>query len=243
MQRNYAAIDLVAASGSTASRPARSPTTSRWLPLVPDHAPDFVKQVTARIMAGEGDLLPVSAMPVDGTFPTATTQLGEARHRPADPDLGAGALHRLRQVRHRLPARRDPHEGLPGRRAGARARRLPLQGVQVARAASTTASPSRWRPDDCTGCGVCVDVCPAKDKTEVRRKAINLAPYLEHRDLERRRWDHFLSIPPARPRASSRATRSRAHRSWSRSSSSPEPAPAAARRPTSSSSASSSATA
>jgi pyruvate-ferredoxin/flavodoxin oxidoreductase len=50
-------------------------------------------------------------------------------------------------------------------------------------------------PDDCTGCGVCVDVCPAKDKTEVKHKAINMAPYLEHRDLERKRWDHFLSIP------------------------------------------------
>ena len=51
-------------------------------------------------------------------------------------------------------------------------------------------------PDDCTGCGVCVDVCPAKSKTEVRHKAINMEPVLEHRDTERRRWDYFQSIPP-----------------------------------------------
>ena len=51
-------------------------------------------------------------------------------------------------------------------------------------------------PDDCTGCGVCVDVCPAKSKTELRHKAINMEPALEHRDLERRRWEHFLTIPP-----------------------------------------------
>ena len=51
-------------------------------------------------------------------------------------------------------------------------------------------------PDDCTGCGVCVDVCPAKSKTEVRHKAINMAPVAEHRDVERARWDFFQSIPP-----------------------------------------------
>jgi pyruvate-ferredoxin/flavodoxin oxidoreductase len=51
-------------------------------------------------------------------------------------------------------------------------------------------------PDDCTGCGVCVDVCPAKSKTEVRHKAINMEPVLEHRDMERKRWEFFMSIPP-----------------------------------------------
>ena len=52
-------------------------------------------------------------------------------------------------------------------------------------------------PDDCTGCGVCVDVCPAKSKTEVRHKAINMEPMLEHRDVERERWDFFTIDPPA----------------------------------------------
>jgi pyruvate-ferredoxin/flavodoxin oxidoreductase len=51
-------------------------------------------------------------------------------------------------------------------------------------------------PDDCTGCAVCVDVCPAKSKTEVGHKAINMEPVLDHRDVERRRWDHFLTVPP-----------------------------------------------
>src|SRR5450756_2783856 len=51
-------------------------------------------------------------------------------------------------------------------------------------------------PDDCTGCGVCVDVCPAKSKTEVRHKAINMEPVADHRDVERPRWDFFTSIPP-----------------------------------------------
>ena len=98
-------------------------------------------------------------------------------------------------MRHRLPARHDPHEGVPPETvADAPAdflhkefRSKDLAGhrltIQVA-------------PDDCTGCGVCVDVCPAKSKTEVRHKAINMEPVLEHRDTERRRWDYFDSIPP-----------------------------------------------
>ena len=50
-------------------------------------------------------------------------------------------------------------------------------------------------PDDCTGCGVCVDVCPAKSKSEVKHKAINMEPAADHRDAERRSWDFFLTLP------------------------------------------------
>jgi len=51
-------------------------------------------------------------------------------------------------------------------------------------------------PDDCTGCGVCVDVCPAKSKADPAHKALNMAPALDHRDVERRRWNRFLALPP-----------------------------------------------
>ena len=98
-------------------------------------------------------------------------------------------------MRHGLPARGHPHEGLPRGRSWAALsgdfkskdfRSRELEGhkltIQVA-------------PDDCTGCGVCVDVCPARSKTEVKHKAINMEPYREHADAERGRWDEFLSIP------------------------------------------------
>jgi pyruvate-ferredoxin/flavodoxin oxidoreductase len=119
-------------------------------------------------------------------------------------------------------------------------RRFPAQGVPLARAARPRLT-IQVAPDDCTGCGVCVDVCPAKSKTEVRHKAINMEPVAEHRDVERERWDFFLSIPPL-DEARLPTTRSRAARCSSRCSSSPGPAAAAARRPTSSWSPSSSAT-
>ena len=79
---------------------------------VPDDAPDFVKRVTSRLMAGDGDLLPVSALPVDGTFPSGTAKYEKRSIAKEIPIWDPDDLHRLRQVRHRLPARHDPHEGV-----------------------------------------------------------------------------------------------------------------------------------
>ncbi len=143
--RNFAAIDRslerlghVALGGVTNNRPA--------IPPVPDDVPDFVARITSRLMAGDGDLLPVSALPVDGTFPSGTAQVREARDRPDDPDLGPVDLHRLRQVRDGLPARDDPDEGLPDGRGRGGASRLPPQGIQIARAARAPAhDPGRAR--------------------------------------------------------------------------------------------------
>ena len=184
--RNFAAIDRslerlghVPLGGVTNDLPTTTP--------VPADVPDFVARITARLMAGDGDLLPVSALPVDGTFPTGTTKYEKRAIAQMIPIWDPDDLHRLRQVRHGLPARDDPDEGLPdgGRRHGARP-------------TSCTRSSSRAdlldhrltiqvAPDDCTGCGVCVDVCPAKSKTDTSHKAINMEPVADHRDVERER--------------------------------------------------------
>ena len=104
-------------------------------------------------------------------------------------------MHRLRQVRDRVPARHDPDEGVRADGTVRRARRLPHQVVPVTRTRRPSQLTIQVAPDDCTGCGICVDVCPAKDKTELKRKAINMAPAVEHRDVERERWDFFTEIP------------------------------------------------
>ena len=195
VQRNFAAIDL------SLQRLHRVPAgvisnDTAIAALVPDHAPDFVKDVTARIMAGEGDLLPVSALPIDGTFPTATTQWekrGIAQQIPIWDqsiciDCGKCAIV-------------CPHAAIRMKvYSAAEAERFPADARFLSKEFKSRELPDHLltiqvAPDDCTGCGVCVDVCPAKDKTELRHKAINLAPYLETRDLERKRWDHFLAIP------------------------------------------------
>ncbi len=87
-------------------------------------------------------------------------------------------------------------------------------------------------PDDCTGCGVCVDVCPAKSKEVVKHKAINMEPKQEHLERERENFDYFLEHSRTGSHADQDSIRSRARSCSSRCSSSPVPVPAAAKRPT-----------
>jgi pyruvate-ferredoxin/flavodoxin oxidoreductase len=155
---------------------------------------DFVEKVTMRMIAGEGDLLPVSAMPVDGTYPTGTTRFEKrklALQIPVwEPDLcidcGKCAVvcpHATIRMKAYEPSALD---GAPDTFLTKTFRSRELEGHQLT---------IQVAPDDCTGCGICVEVCPAKDKSQVKRKAINMAPADEHRDLERERWDFFTEIP------------------------------------------------
>ncbi|MFZ9481881.1 MAG: pyruvate:ferredoxin (flavodoxin) oxidoreductase [Ilumatobacteraceae bacterium] len=166
-------------------------------PAVGAAAPDFVQRITARMLAGEGDLLPVSALPPDGTFPTATSQWEKraiALEVPVwEPDLcidcGKCAIvcpHAAIRLKAYPPSALDGHDGLPHKEF--RSREVPgmLLTVQVS-------------PDDCTGCGVCVQACPAHDKSSVKRKSINMRPWSEVADVERERWASFLDVESADP--------------------------------------------
>ena len=215
-----------------ADRPRRSPTTS----------PTSWPGSPSRLMAGDGDLLPVSALPVDGTFPTGTAQVREAGDRPDDPDLGSGDLHRLRQVRDGLPARDDPDEGLPDGRRSRRRRPTSCTRSSGRATCPTTGSRSRSRPTTAPAAACASTSARPRARPTSSHKAINMEPVAEHRDVERERWDFFQSIPPL-DRDLIAARHGQGHaRSSSRCSSSRAPAAAAARRRTSASSASSSAT-
>ncbi|MEX1294695.1 MAG: pyruvate:ferredoxin (flavodoxin) oxidoreductase [Candidatus Limnocylindrales bacterium] len=193
VQRNFAAIDLsLERLHKVETGPA--PASVEIPALVPDHAPDFVKDVTARIMAGEGDLLPVSAFPVDGTFITGTTKWEKRAIAQEIPiwdeaiciDCGKCAMvcpHAAIRMKV-YPEAELAKLGDSFKSKDFRSRELENHKLTI-----------QVTPDDCTGCGVCVDVCPARSKTEVKHKAINMEPYREHRDAERVRWDEFLSIP------------------------------------------------
>ena len=137
----------------------------------------------------------MSALPVDGTFPTGTSRYEKRAIAKEIPiwdadiciDCGKCAIvcpHATIRMKVFTP---EAVADAPQEFVDKEFRSKDLAGhrltIQVA-------------PDDCTGCGVCVDVCPAKSKTEVRHKAINMEPVLAHRDLERRRWEYFQSIPP-----------------------------------------------
>ena len=192
--RNFAAIDHAVAALSRVQVPAEATATHHRRPAVPAGAPDFVQRVTARMLEGKGDLLPVSALPVDGTFPTDTARW-EKRSLAAeipiwDPsiciDCGKCAIvcpHATIRMKVFGP------EGMEGAPEGFdskdfRSRDLPGQRLTI-----------QVAPDDCTGCGVCVEVCPAHSKDEVKHKAINMTPIDAFLERERARWDFFLEIP------------------------------------------------
>lgn len=157
-------------------------------------APDFVRNILGEIVAGRGDRLPVSALPNDGTFPTGTAQF-EKRNLATEVPVWEPTVciqcgkcvmvcpHAVIRSKVYEPERLgDAPVGFKSHPA-----RLPewkelRYTLQVA-------------VEDCTGCGICVDVCPARNKSEARLKAINMQPQLPLRAAERANWNFFLSLP------------------------------------------------
>jgi pyruvate-ferredoxin/flavodoxin oxidoreductase len=196
VERNNAAVDGALAGLTKVEVPAEATSGIHMRQTIPAEAPDFVQRVTAMMLEDKGDLLPVSAMPVDGTFPTGTTRYEKrsiAVEIPIfDPEICIECAKCAMVCPHAAIRLKVFEEGaLEGAPEGFKSRQfrskdMPdmLMTIQVA-------------PDDCTGCSVCVDVCPAKSKTEVKHKAINMEPKADHLDTERANWDFFLSIPEA----------------------------------------------
>jgi len=194
VERNFAAIDR--SLQRLAHVPLGTVSSDRSVAsMVPADAPDFVRRVTAILMAGEGDRLPVSAFPVDGTYPTGTTKYEKRAIAQQIPiwdsaiciDCGKCAMVCPHAA---IRMKVFPAAAVAGAPAGFPSKEFKAREVTGHRLTIQVA------PDDCTGCGVCVEVCPAKSKTEARHKAINMEPVAAHRDVERIRWDFFRTIPP-----------------------------------------------
>ena len=157
---------------------------------------DFVNRVTAAIIAGRGDLLPVSAMPIDGTFPTGTAKVEKRSIAAEIPIWDPTICIDCGSVRAGLSACGDSDESISGSRDRLRAPDSYLsQAVERQGACPVIVLTIQVAPDDCTGCGVCVDVCPAKSKEVVRHKAINMERKEDHLERERANFDFFLDIP------------------------------------------------
>ncbi len=194
LDRNFAAVDASLGALSEVKVPGKVNSTIRRHPGVPEIAPDFVQRVTRIMIEGKGDLLPVSAMPVDGTFPTGTTKWEKrsiAQEIPIwDPDICIQCAlcslvcpHAAIRMNAWDPKKRDGDrpEGFLSMPWKTKEHAGLEMAIQVA-------------PDDCTGCGVCVDVCPAHSKEVAKHKAINMEPKREHLERERANFDYFSSI-------------------------------------------------
>jgi pyruvate-ferredoxin/flavodoxin oxidoreductase len=194
VQKNFAAVDATLAHLHEITVPKQVTSKFDVLTVVPSQAPAFVRDVLGTIISGNGDTLPVSAFPPDGTFPTGT------------------AKWEKRNIAQQIPVWDEelciqcgkcvlvcPHAVI---------RAKVYDGAALANPPKTFKSTKpRWReleslrytlqvaPEDCTGCTLCVEVCPVKSKTEVKHKALNMAFQAPLREPESKNWDYFLALP------------------------------------------------
>jgi pyruvate-ferredoxin/flavodoxin oxidoreductase len=199
VQMNFAAVDNAIAALHEVHVPSQVTSTFDLRPPVPPEAPAFVRKVTAEIIAGRGDALPVSAFPVDGTWPTGTAQW-ERRNIALEIPIWDEAIC----IQCGKCVLVCPHAVIRAKLCAPDA----LAGAP----AGFKSAPARWKefrdqryvlavaPEDCTGCALCVEICPVKNKSETRLKAINMAPQPPIREREAANWAFFLDLPDP-PRA------------------------------------------
>jgi len=173
------------------------PTTSRKRAVdLPRQAPEFIHKFTKAIMMGKGDELPVSAMPADGTFPTATTRWEKRAIALEVPAWDKAICIQCGKCAFVCPhacirAKAYPGDALKGAPQGFlsmdwRGKEFPVPTKYTIQVAA----------EDCTGCGICVEACPVKNKQEAKLKAINMTPFTDElRARERANFDFFLDLP------------------------------------------------
>lgn len=164
-------------------------------PLVSDKAPDYVKETLAKIMEGLGDDVPVSQMPVDGTFPSATAQWEKRNIALEVPEWDPEVCIQCGKCAIICPhatIRIKAYDEKALKNAPAAFKHIKAKGKEFE---ANTEYSIQVAVEDCTGCGLCVEICPAKNKKEVKRKALNMIPQIPIREQERINWEYFLEIP------------------------------------------------
>jgi pyruvate-ferredoxin/flavodoxin oxidoreductase len=198
VKRNIVALDSTLRQLQQVELPRRISAKRSRAPAVPPNAPDFVQRVTRVLLEGNGDLLPVSAFPPDGTWPVGTSRF-EKRAIALEIPIWQSDIciqcNRCAMICPHAAIRTKVYE--PDRLA-----RAP-EGFRSEPERFTTeleglAYSVQVAPEDCTGCGLCVEVCPAKDRREPRRKALVLEPLAAHREPERKNFEFFERLEPAR---------------------------------------------
>jgi pyruvate-ferredoxin/flavodoxin oxidoreductase len=194
VQKNYAAVDATLANLFQVKVPEKVTSTIEMPPVVSPLAPEFVQKTTARIIAGKGDELPVSRMPNDGTFPTSTAQW-EKRNIALEIPVWEKEIciqcNKCVLVCPHAAIRVKIFDPAELKSAPATFKSMDYKGVEYKGKKYSL----QVAPEDCTGCSLCVEVCPAKSKSQVKVKAINMKDQPPIRELERANYDYFLNLP------------------------------------------------
>lgn len=195
VRKNFEAVDQTLVNLFKINIPKTATSTIEIPPIVSDKAPDYVKDVLARMMEGKGDFVPVSQMPVDGTFQSGTTKW-EKRNIALEIPVWDSEIciqcNKCTMVCPHAAIRvkvygKSELENAPAtfKWMEAKGREFPENSVYTIQVAA----------EDCTGCELCFEVCPAKNKKEVRLKALNMSPQIPLREQERANYDFFLNLP------------------------------------------------
>ncbi|HKV25217.1 MAG TPA: pyruvate:ferredoxin (flavodoxin) oxidoreductase [Candidatus Acidoferrum sp.] len=194
IEKNFAAVDQTLANLHLVNAKSGAAGGLKVLPPVGEQAPEFVRGVLGTMIAGRGDELPVSAMPIDGTFPTGTSKWEKRNIAQEIPVWDEGLCIQCGKCVLVCPhavIRAKVYEGAelvgaPGTFKSAKPRWRELESLRYTLQVS---------PEDCTGCGLCVEICPAKSKSEAKHKAINMCAQAPLRLPEGVNWDFFLALP------------------------------------------------
>lgn len=196
VETNLKAVDNTLANLHEVQLPSEVKSKTKLVASVPDSSPDFVKDVLGHIIAGRGDDLPVSAFPVDGTYPSDTAQYEKRNISLQIPvweeDLCIQCGKCVLQCPHAVIRSNVFDESLTKDAPSAfkhtlsRDTQWKEKGMLYALQVS---------PEDCTGCSVCVEACPVKDKSNISRKALNMSPITPLREQEKKNWEFFNHLP------------------------------------------------
>ncbi len=194
--KNFAAVDQALEHLEKVTIPGAVTATRVRPPIVPQDAPEFVQRVSAMMLANKGDLLPVSAFPPDGTWPTGTARF-ERRNIAAELPVWEASLciqcNKCTLVCPHAAIRAKVAEPAAVAGAPATLKHTPYKGGEFKGAEYLL----QVAPEDCTGCTLCVKVCPGKDKKDPSRIALYMQPKQDILEPEKANWDFFHGLPEA----------------------------------------------
>ncbi|HZO52348.1 MAG TPA: pyruvate:ferredoxin (flavodoxin) oxidoreductase, partial [Bryobacteraceae bacterium] len=194
VKKNFAAVDAAVNHLHQVPLPTLVTAHNGDLAPMPVHAPQFVRDVAGPILRNRGDSIPVSKMPVDGTYPTGTAKWEKRNISATAPEWDTEICIQCGKC-----VMVCPHSVI-------RSKILPVNALAGAPAGFLTAK-ARWKEfgdrlytlqvaaEDCTGCALCVAVCPVKSKSNPSLRAVNMAERTGKQETERANWDFFLAIP------------------------------------------------
>jgi len=192
--KNFAAVDAALAHLEKVELPTAVSSEFDLIPSISGNAPEFVRNILGQIAAGHGDLLPVSALPAGGAFPTGTAQWEKrniADFIPVwDKDLCIQCGKCVMVCPHAVIRSKVYSPELADKAPATFQWAKPKW-----KAMETDRYTLQVAPEDCTGCAVCVEICPVKSKSDASKKAINMAAQAPLREAERENWDFFLGLP------------------------------------------------